>query len=311
MFLNSNTQYKTQMDREDLMNAVLKIAIIAVTCLCMALSPVAARDMSDIIASGKLRIGVASENAIPWIGKNNFGNLAGFEVEIARSLAEGLGVTAELVPFKYSDLVAAVLAKEVDIVISGLAITPLRARRVLFSIPYGQSDLNMLINRKKVPAAAAQSGYDTKDVTIAVIKGSASELEARDRFDAATIVEFNDHNEAREAFLAGQTNALIISKPYPKFIVGRDPDNYEIVGGKLTGTVEAMAVHPENFRLLNFANSWIQYALADGYIEGEVAYWFETLDWLDEFFSAEKSKEIKDKIQDKNPEKDAKEKKDN
>ncbi len=241
----------------------------------------AARTFSQIIASGQLRVAISAENFLPWIGRGVDGVLLGFEVDVATRIAEDLDVKVTFVERPFGDLVGSLTAREVDVVISGLSITPERARRVLFSRPYGQSDLEMIVDAANLPDNAVESSYDVKGVKIAVIQHTVSEIEGIKRFQEASIVAFADRDAARDAFLAGKVNAVIATKPYPVFIKLHDPENYVSAGAAITSTVEAVAIHPDNQRLLNYIDSWIYSAMASGYLEETTHYWFETLDWIE------------------------------
>ncbi len=260
----------------------LIILVVTLATIVFANSTTLARDLSQIIASGQLRVAIASEDFLPWIGRDKQGDLLGFEVDVANKFAEGLGVSVNFIEVPFGDLIASLSAKEVDIIISALSITPKRARRVMFSRPYGQSDLEMMVAEPLLPEAAVENNYDMKGIKIAVIRHTTSEFEAIRRFPKSEIITFPDRNAARDAFLAGEVNSIIATKPYPTFIQLRDPNNYKIIGTPLTSTVEAVAVHPENQRLLNYANSWIYAEIASGYLEEATHYWFETLDWIDQ-----------------------------
>jgi len=257
------------------------IFAVAVATMLFSCGASMARDFSQIIASGQLRVAIAAEDFLPWIGRGADGELLGFEVDIANKFARDLGVKAEFVELPFSDLIGSLNAEEVDVIISALSITPERARRVMFSWPYGQSDLELVVSEPNLPEGAADQAYDMKGIRIAVIQHTTSEVEGRERFSNSEIVAFPDRDAAGDAFLAGEVNAIIAIKPYPAFLLLYDPENYMIAGDPLTSTVEAIAVHPNNYRLLNYANSWIQDAMASGFLEEATHHWFETLDWID------------------------------
>jgi len=263
-----------------MLNRLLVLATV-VAGLCLSANASVARDISQIIASGQLRIAIAAENFLPWIGRGENGELLGFEVDIATKLAEDMGVEPKFVERPFGDLIGTLAANEVDVIISALSITSERARRVMFSRPYGQTDLELVVALDALPEGAADQSYDMKGIKIAVIQHTTSEDEGRQRFQEAEIVPFADFNEARDAFLAGEVNAVIASKPYPAYIQLHNPDNYAVAGDPLTSTVEAIAVHPDNYRLLNYTNSWIYEAMASGFLEEATHHWFETLDWVD------------------------------
>ncbi len=241
-----------------------------------------ARDLADIIASGKIRVAIAEEPFIPWLTRDGEGKPIGFEVDVAHDLADGLGVEVEFVETPFRDLIGVLTAGEVDLIVSALSITPERARRVLFSDPYGQSDLELVVANSRLPEGAADESYDMEGMRIAVVADTTTEIEGRDRFRNSEIVTFPDLGAAQDAFLGGDVNAIIAVKPYPAFIQSMNPEDYVSPGDPLSSTVEAIAVGPSDQRLLNYVNSWIAQAIASGFLEEATHYWFETLDWVDQ-----------------------------
>lgn len=241
-----------------------------------------ARDLTDIIASGKIRVAIAEEPFIPWLTRDGEGKPIGFEVDVAHDLADGLGVEVEFVETPFRDLIGLLTAGEADLIVSALSITPERARRVLFSDPYGQSDLELVVANSRLPEGAADESYDMEGMRIAVVSDTTTEIEGRDRFRNSEIVTFPDLGAAQDAFLSGDVNAIIAVKPYPAFIQSLDPEDYVSPGDPLSSTVEAVAVGPSDQRLLNYVNSWIAQAIASGFLEEATHHWFETLDWVDQ-----------------------------
>lgn len=241
-----------------------------------------ARDLTDIIASGKIRVAIAEESFVPWLTRDGEGKPIGFEADVAHDLADGLGVEVEFVETPFADLIGLLTAGEADLIVSGLSITPDRARRVLFSAPYGQSDLELVVANSRLPEGAADESYDVEGMRIAVIAATTTEIEGRERFPNSEIVTFPGQGAAQDAFLNGEVNAIIAVKPYPEFIQSMNPDDYVSAGDALSSTVEAVAVGPTDLRLLNYVNSWIAQAIASGFLEEATHHWFETLDWIDQ-----------------------------
>ena len=85
---------------------------------------------------GVLRVGVST--FVPWAMTSKSGELIGFEIDLAKQLAEDLGVTAEFVPAAYPNLLDDLLADRFDIVVSGMAITPARRPRGQLLDPGGR-----------------------------------------------------------------------------------------------------------------------------------------------------------------------------
>jgi len=84
--------------------------------------------LATIERRGTLRVGYLPDS-LPFAFRNQNGEVVGFDIEMANELAGDLGVELELVLDDISKLFA---SGQIDIVMSGLAITPSRAREWAF-----------------------------------------------------------------------------------------------------------------------------------------------------------------------------------
>ena len=115
--------------------------------------------MQDRSARGhgsELRIGIAPDYK-PIVWKEN-DKIVGVEVEFAKALAKELGRKADIREIAWEDLFAALDNGEIDIIMSGVSITPERAQRYLFSSPYmqiGQMAIIRLADVARLSAAGA------------------------------------------------------------------------------------------------------------------------------------------------------------
>ena len=75
-----------------------------------------------------------SNGAVPIAGTNNFAY--GYDVMMAKLIAESMGKELEIVKLDWDALVPAVMSGDVDMVIAGQSITAERLEMVDFSDPY-------------------------------------------------------------------------------------------------------------------------------------------------------------------------------
>ena len=99
----------------------MKTAFVGLLALCAA-HGAAARDLQQVLNTGTLRVGIVLY--APWAVRAANGELAGFEVDVARQLAADMGVKADVLPYEFSKLIPALESGEIDIIAAGLAITP-------------------------------------------------------------------------------------------------------------------------------------------------------------------------------------------
>jgi Na+/H+-dicarboxylate symporter/ABC-type amino acid transport substrate-binding protein len=87
--------------------------------------------LATIESRGSLRVGYLKDS-LPFAFRNDKGEVVGFDIEMARNLAIDLGVGLEIVRIKSEDIGKLFSSGQIDIVMSGLAITPTRARQWAF-----------------------------------------------------------------------------------------------------------------------------------------------------------------------------------
>jgi ABC-type amino acid transport substrate-binding protein len=97
-----------------------------------------------IVGRGTLRVGYTRDR-LPWAFRNAEGALVGFDVEMARILAQELGVGLEIAPVDSPGLVDDLAAGRVDVLMSGLALTTSRLRDVSFSTPYVDETIAFIV----------------------------------------------------------------------------------------------------------------------------------------------------------------------
>ncbi len=259
---------------------LLSLLLVGSISIVEASAPARADAMSDAINRGNLRVGIAAETLLPWVGRNKAGGLIGYEVDVARDVAAALGVNARFVEIPYASLQNHLLAGDVDVIISGFSVTAERAKTVLFSNTYGETDFWLVVDTKTLPAGADKGEYDVEGYKVGVLADTVSETQALNLFQKAEIVRLAGAPAARAALEAGQLNAIVVPTPYPTFMNLRYPDRFLVGSTSLFGTSQAMAVRTDSFRLLNFINAWIVERQANGWLGGARSYWFGSLKWL-------------------------------
>jgi len=83
--------------------------------------------------------------AMPFAFFNDRGELVGFDIELAHRLARELDVTLAFVPAGRAELAAVLTRGDCDIAMSGVLVTTLRAREMLFSESYLDETLAMIV----------------------------------------------------------------------------------------------------------------------------------------------------------------------
>src|SRR5580704_7976991 len=98
--------------------------------------------LEDILTKGVVRIAVPLD--VPPFGSQNQAREAeGFDVELAGMVAKALGVKLELQQVTGANRIPFLLTDKVDIVISVMGLTPERAKQIMFTSPYADTNLSV------------------------------------------------------------------------------------------------------------------------------------------------------------------------
>src|SRR5512139_2858116 len=111
-----------------------------------------------------LRVGISPD--APPLAFEEGGEMKGLEAEMARTYGEEARVPVEFVRREFPRLINALIAGEVDVIMSGMSVTPGRARTVSFTDPYLQSGQRVLV--RAADAAVATTAEDFVSTRLAV-----------------------------------------------------------------------------------------------------------------------------------------------
>jgi polar amino acid transport system substrate-binding protein len=230
---------------------------------------------------GALRVGVST--FVPWVMNAKSGELIGFEVDVAKQLAEDLGVKAQFVQASFPNLLDDLLADRFDIIVTGMSITPARALVANFSIPVSESYARLLANRAKAAGIRTAAGFDRPEVTIAVRAGAIGEDIARRSFPKAKIQPFDDEDALIDAVLTGKVTAGVGWSPAPEFLSAKAGDKLFVpLADPLARSREAFAVRKGDPDFLFFLDTWIRYQQDTGWLAEKHKYWFDGFAWEDQ-----------------------------
>ncbi len=101
-----------------------------------------------VLAKETLRVGMEC-NYFPFNYKDSNGVLQGYDVDVAKGVAEILDVDVDFVCQEWDGMIPALLANKFDLIVASMSITESRAQKIDFSIPYRVS-VGRLVGSKKV-----------------------------------------------------------------------------------------------------------------------------------------------------------------
>ena len=118
------------------MIAVMLAVFMLASVLTMAVSAKGSDDLLETIQKrGTIIVGLEGDWA-PWSYVDENDELTGYDVEVAKAIADKLGVEIQIVPGEWDGLFAGMDAGRYDMVCNGVEVTEERADKYDFSTPY-------------------------------------------------------------------------------------------------------------------------------------------------------------------------------
>lgn len=248
----------------------------------LAQAPAAPANLIDTIKRrNKLIVGMAS--FVPWAMRNTKDEWIGFEIDVAKKLADDMQVELELVPTAWDGIIPGLLSSRYDMIIGGLSITAPRALQVNFTIPYSMSGTGLAANKAMTANMKWPNDYNDAKVTFTCRRGALPCRWLEANFPKATIRQFDDSAVQLQEVINGNAHATIGSEPLATFASIQNPD--KIVKpheGYLATSVEGFALRKGDADAITFLNAWIAANRESGWLKSRHDYWFRSRAWADQ-----------------------------
>jgi polar amino acid transport system substrate-binding protein len=180
------------------MHKLLLTAASAAIGLALSLAPAAAQTLEKIKQRGVLVVGSKADYK-PFGFRDPSGAIVGFEPDLAREIADKLGVKLEIEPVVSSNRMQFLQQGKIDLMIATMNDKPERRQVVGIVEPlYYASGVNVLANKK----AALKSWEQLKGQKICGIQGAWYNKPVAEKY-GADIVAFKGQTEAETALLQG------------------------------------------------------------------------------------------------------------
>ena len=237
--------------------------------------------LQKIRTRGTMRVGISV--FVPWAMHNQGNELIGYEVDVAKKLAKDIGVEVEFVETSWASIITGLLKEEYDIIISGLSLTPERALLINFSQPYGYSASTIIGNRRYAQRLSSPATMNNSQVTIGVVKASASAQRLAEQYPKATLVPFDSESHAMAALLDGKIFAMVASTPRIGYLLTRyNKVLFQPVKEPLATYSEGFGIRKGDSDFLAFLNTWIECTERSGWLTERRHYWFDSIAWGDQ-----------------------------
>lgn len=177
--------------------------------------------LDSVLSAGVIKVAVPQDSP-PFGSVGTDGQPQGYDIEVAKLIAEDLEVELELVPVTSTNRIPYLQTNRADLVISSLGATPERAKSIYFSsIPYAP-----FFSGIYGPSSASVSGYkDLSGYSIGVTQGALEDLEVSEKApEGVEIKRFEDNSVTISALLADQVDLIATGNTIAGEVIKDNPD---------------------------------------------------------------------------------------
>ncbi len=217
---------------------------------------------AELAPTGILRAGINMSNFLLVTGSTPEGDPDGVSPDMARAVAERLGVPLKLVPFKTPGELADAAVEDVwDI--GNIGAEPERAKTIMFTPAYAEIEATYL-----VPAGSTIRSIDEVDrdgVRIAVSARSAYGLWLSANIKHAELVTAPGLDASFDIFVERKLEALAGLRPRLVDDVKKLP-GARILDGQFTAVQQAIGTKPDRKAGAAFLRDFVEEAKASGFV---------------------------------------------
>lgn len=211
---------------------LLAIAMLASFAACSASKPAsdvsadsATPTIDKIKEAGKLVV-LTNATFPPFEYIGDDGEVVGVDADIAKLIADKIGVALEIVDMDFDLLVEALVGGKGDMIAAGMTATDEKKLSIDFSDTYIKMGLQVI-----VPVGSDIKSFDDlAGKKIAVQLGTTGDAYATENVEGAEVLPFKGMVEAGQAVVSGNADAAIIDVLPAEYIVKQNADKIELLG---------------------------------------------------------------------------------
>ncbi len=208
----------------------------------------AAEETTDSAAEGGTLVMATNAEFEPY-EYHDGGEIVGIDVDIAKAIAESLGMELKIEDMAFDSIIMAVNSGKADVGIAGMTVTEDRLENVNFSDPYATSSQVIIVTED----SEIGSSDDLSGKKIGVQLGTTGDILADD-IEGAEVERYNKGFEAVQALSQGKIDAVIIDRQ-PAEVFVEQSEGLKILDEAFAEEEYAIAIAKDNTELLDKVNT--------------------------------------------------------
>jgi polar amino acid transport system substrate-binding protein len=255
-----------------MIRSLYRSAVAAIVGALLVLPGVGhARTLDEILSSKKIAVGV--NPALPPLGLYNDKNeLDGFDAELAKKVAELLGVELELVKVGANDRIPFLASGKIDFVLAAMTRNPARAKVIDFTVPIHTETLGVLTTAQK-PYKDWKELNDPS-VRLVSVRGTTGAAFIQKNLPKATLTLLDDQPENVTLIAQGRADAAISVIDFLGVHMNKHKITWKVVEAPIEVYYCAAGVAKGNYSVRDWLNVAIYDLHKSGWINETWKKWF-------------------------------------
>jgi glutamate transport system substrate-binding protein len=219
--------------------------------------------MERLAKAGKVRIGAKFDQ--PLLSQKSLGGkIEGFDADIARIIAAGLGIKPENI--EWVETVSTnrepfLTQGKVDFIVASYAINEKRKQVITFAGPYITGGEDIMVKRGN--PLGIKGPEDLAGKKACSITGSEG-IKAINNHTKATPVGFDVLSKCGEALKSGAVDAVVVTDNHLAGYVSRDPKSFEVLGKQFTQEPWGIGMKKGDVQFCEYVHATLKKAAQDG-----------------------------------------------
>ena len=243
--------------------ALLLVAIMA-TCIFAG-----CQDTSDGYTVEKGKLIMATNATFPPYEYMEGGKIVGIDAEIAKAIADKLGLELIIDDMEFDAITEAVKNGKADMGLAGMTVTDERLEEVNFSVSYATGVQVIIVAEGSSITSVDDLFADGAFHTIGVQRNTTGDLYTTwdlEDYEKAEIVRYSKGADAIQALKNGQVDCVVIDNEPAKAFVAANT-GLKILETEYIEESYAIAMSKDNEELFNAVNNALKELIADGTVQ--------------------------------------------
>jgi polar amino acid transport system substrate-binding protein len=257
------------------------VSLLVALSLTLAVDASAGSVMERIVNKGELVVGTSGTQP-PMSATNKKGELMGMDIDMSKAMADAMGVKLKFAQMPFAELLPALEAGKVDLILSGMTMTPERNKKVAFVGPYVVTGKGILAVEQKFTALREAKGLDAPEVTVAALKDSTSQKFAQMSMSKAKLVLFGSYDEGIDLLLKGKVDVIVADFQFCALTAYRNQKK-GLIAGQSPLSFEPLGIAMQEDTLLaNWVQNFLGQFQGTGELKKSSEKWLNPGSWIDD-----------------------------